>query len=751
MVIHRKIRRTMMESKSQYFGSVALIILSCLAFTMFSLLSFNLDHIITTFGENYVQEDANFTTDHELDINALETNQKLLLEEGRTFDYPYSEDITLRIFSENTKVNIPALINGEHLSSGKMLIDPSFAKANGMKLGDKVKLYDKELEISGFMSIPSYIYPVKNESDLMTDPSHFGVAVITKADLQAINSGHLFYQVKFLSGSVASDKQSIEELTMRLKEAIVKDGNNILSWMNASMNPRISFVTAKQSGISKVSTALPIAILLLTCILAGIVMWRTVKRESAIIGTLYALGYRKREIQNHYLRYPIIIAVIGGVLGTILGGITLRPMLNFMVTYFNMPVDTVDYQVRYMIISILLPIVFLTMSGVLVLWKALGLTPLQLIRGGADNNKVGILERHIKLDRLRFATKFKIREQLRSMARSSFLLLGVMMATMLLLMGFAAKNSLDSVMQKGFNEAFQYEYSYVLNTLRQDAPTKGEPFMELPFTLSSDDQVSITMYGVSPDSNYVTFTDHAGNPIDLNQVVITKALAEKLGVGVGDQIDLTSKLNAKEYSITVDSIAWSYVGSYIYLPSDRFNEMLGFPKGSYMGLWSDEKLEVPQDQLLAVVTKSEIQSAFTTMMAPIQSIIGLMAFLSFLIGLLVIYVVTSMMIEENKENISLMKVLGYRKKEVYSLILNSSSFSVVLGYLLGIPLLLASLNELFRSLTKEMSISLPITLSYGYIMAGFIVIYLTYTVSKSLSKKKINRISMNEILKSRLE
>jgi putative ABC transport system permease protein len=376
---------------------------------------------------------------------------------------------------------------------------------------------------------------------------------------------------------------------------------------------------------------------------------------------------------------------------------------------------------------------------------------LQLIRGGADNNKVGSLERHIKLDRFRFATKFKIREQLRSMARSSFLLLGVMMATMLLLMGFAAKNSLDSVMQKGFNEAFQYEYSYVLNTLKQDAPSKGEPFLELPFTLSADDQVSITIYGVSPNSKYVTFTDHAGKSINLNQVVITKALAEKLGAGVGDRIELTSKLNAKRYSVTVDSIAWSYVGSYIYLPADRFNEMLGFPKGSYMGLWSDEKLELPQDQLLAVVTKNEIKSAFTAMMAPIQSMVGIMAFLSFLIGLLVIYVVTSMMIEENKENISLMKVLGYRKKEVYSLVLNSSSFSVVLGYLLGIPLLLASLNELFRSLTKEMSISLPITLSYGYIMAGFLVIYLTYAVSKALSKKKINRISMNEILKSRLE
>lgn len=110
-----------------------------------------------------------------------------------------------------------------------------------------------------------------------------------------------------------------------------------------------------------------------------------------------------------------------------------------------------------------------------------------------------------------------------------------------------------------------------------------------------------------------------------------------------------------------------------------------------------------------------------------------------------------MMIEENKENISLMKILGFRKREVYSLILNSSSFSVILGYLLGIPLLLTSLNEMFQSLTKEMSISLPITISYGYLLAGFLIIYLTYEVSKALSKKKINRISMNEILKSRLE
>ncbi|MDF2944867.1 MAG: permease [Herbinix sp.] len=746
MVINRKIKRTMMESKSQYLGSVALIVLSCLLFTMFNLLVLNLDNIISTFGQNYVQEDANFITDKELsNIANLEAEYNMKLEEGRNFDYSYAPDVTIRVFSENTKVNIPAIIKGSKLSDNEILIDPSFAGEHQLNIGDQVKLQDKEFVIAGFMSIPNYIYPVKNDSDLMTDPTHFGVAVINNEDFSNIATGNRFYQIRF------QDRDDIVTKITQFKDAMANSDIKILSWMNATVNPRISFVTAKQNGISKISTALPVAILLLTCILTGIVMWRTVKRESAIIGTLYALGYRKKEIQNHYLRYPFIIAVIGGITGTFFGVLTLSPMLGFMVTYFNMPVDTIDYQESYMIISILLPVVFLLSAGFLVVRKALKYTPLQLMRGGNDDNKVGYVERHLKLDKFKFPTKFKIREQLRSVARSSFLLLGVIMATMLLLMGFAAKSSLDSVMEKGFNEAFQYEYSYVFNSIMQSAPTKGEPFSELLSTLSSDDQVNITIYGVSPESHFVTFKDKVGASIPMNKVVITRALADKLKVNPKDTIHVVSKFDAKEYSIAVDAIAESYVGSYIYLPEDTFNEMFGLPTGSYMGLWSDEKLDIPADQLLTVVTKNEIKGAFSAMMTPIQSMIGVMAFMAFVIGLIVIYVVTSMMIEENKENISLMKILGYRKREVYSLILNSSSFSVILGYLLGIPLLLASLNELFRSLTQEMSISLPITISYTYILAGFIIIYITYEASKAMSKKKINRISMNEILKSRLE
>ena len=747
MVINKKIKRTMLESKSQYFGSLALIVISCLLFTMFNLLSDNLGNITSSFGKNYVQEDANFIVNKKIsNITEIEAKFNMKIEEGSTFDYSLSKDKVIRLFSENTKVNLPAMIKGKTLSGDNILIDPAYAKANKLKIGDSFKVYDKNFTISGFMSLPSYIYPLKAAVDILTDPNNFGIAVITKADLSALKRGNSFYSIRF-----NGDRSNIESKAAQFKDYLKGEDISIQSWTSASANSRITFVTTKLNGINQVSSSMPVAILLLTCILTGIVMWRMIKREAVIIGTLYAFGYKKKQIQNHYLRYPLIIALIGGIIGTILGALALKPMINVMVAYFNMPVGIVHFNIKYLVISILLPVIFLSAAGYLVVNRALKSSPLEIMRGGKENNKVGFIEKNLKLDKLKFSTKFKIREQLRSIPRSVFLLLGVVLATVLLLFGFAAKSSLDSLMKEGFEQAFKYNYSYVFNSIQQGSPVGGEAFSETTFTLKSDNKINIVAYGVSPSSEYVTFKDKAGKNLSTDKIIITSSLADKLKVSKGDTVKVINTLDSKSYNITIDSIAKSYVGNYIYIPMPKFNNMMNYPIDSYMGLWSMSKLNIPENKLLATVTKDDIKNAFNSMTAPIQTMVGTMAFISFLIGLIVIYVVTSMIIDENKENISLMKVLGYRKKEVYSMILNSSAFLVILGYILGVPILIALLGNMFKSLTMEMSIALPITISYSYLIIGFVIIYVTYEVSKALSKKKVNKISMTEVLKSRLE
>lgn len=747
MVINKKIMRTMMESRSQYLGSLILIIISCLTYTMFNQLTSNMTNITSSFEKKYVQEDASFVSDKKLDnITELESRFNVIIEEAASFDYSISKDKTLRVFEENSKVNIPAIIEGNKLGNSGILIDPAYAKANNVKVGDRLDINNTTFIVNGFMSLPNYIYPLKSQSDLLNDPNSFGIAVITKSDFNSMKKGNIFYSIKYIG-----DKKGTENKLAEFKSYLKNNNIVILSWTNISENLRVSYVTAKIDSINKVSATIPVCILLLTCILAGIVMRRMLKREAKIIGTLYALGYKKKEIMKHYLMYSISIAILGGVIGTVLGSLTLKPMLKFMISYFNMPMDSVAFNLKYIGISILLPIVFLVISSYFVVNRALKFSPVDLMRGGREKNKVGFIEKRLKLDKFKFNTKFKIREQLRSIPRSIFLLLGVTMATMLLLFGFAAKNSMDFMMKDTYESTYKYQYQYIFNTLQKGVPTSGEAFSMLPFSLKSDNKKSFSVCGINSDSQYIMLKDSSGKRLTADKVIITRPLADKLMLKPQDTITVVNKLDSKEYNIKIDSIAETYVGENIYMPLSSFNEMLNYPVDSYIGLWSAGKIDIPENKLLSTSTIDDFKKSFDSVTQPLQYAVGTMSFFSFIIGLIVIYVVTSLVIEENKESISLMKIMGYRKKEVYSLILNSSAITVVIGYILGVPLILASLTAMFASATKDMNFSFPVRIDYIYVLIGFVIIYLTYEISKILSRRKVNRISMSDALKAGLE
>ncbi len=746
MVINKKVLRTILDNKAQYIGSLVLIIISCLLFTMLNQLAINMNASSEDFRESYVQEDASFISDRRLEnLEALEANFNILIEHNKVVDYSISEEVIIRVFSEGTKVNKPAVIKGEAVGENGVMLDPAFAEANKLEIGDSITLLGRSFTISGYASMPNYIYPIKEETDLLNNPNAFGIAIISKAAFDEVKQGSSFYSIRF------NDSEMLEQRMAQFKDYLKSQNVSILKWTNTSENPRVTLVSTKIEGMNQASSAMPVVILLLSCVLTGIVIRKMLKRESVVIGTMYALGYRKLEIIKHYMRYPMLIALSGGIVGTILGAFTMNPMLKLMLKYFNLPLDKISYSLQYVVISVFLPIVFLGVSCYFVIWKALKSSPVELMKGGKDKGKVGFLEKGLKLNKLKFATKFKVREQLRSVPRSAFLLFGVILSTVLLLYGFAAKSSIDYMIKDSYGEVFKYQYEYVFNGLQLEAPQSGERFSVSPFELKEDAKTSFAVYGVQPDSKLIYFKDKNGNNLSTDSIIITKPLADRLELKPNDSISVTNKLDSRQYSIKVAAIAETYSSESIFMPLRQYNELLGYPSDSYLGLWSVEKLDMPADMLLRSATADDFKKAFDAAIEPMQKVIGIIAFMSFLVGLLIIYVVTSLIIEENKITVSLMKVFGYRKKEVYSLILNSSSFIVILGYALGIPALLALLKVLFASLAESTSINLPVTINYIYLVMGFFVIIFAFELSKHLSKKKLNKISMNEALKASME
>lgn len=67
-----------------------------------------------------------------------------------------------------------------------------------------------------------------------------------------------------------------------------------------------------------------------------------------------------------------------------------------------------------------------------------------------------------------------------------------------------------------------------------------------------------------------------------------------------------------------------------------------------------------------------------------------------------------------------------------SLLLNSHLIVVVLGYLLGVGLLLASVTGFYKSFSTSMQMTIPARLNPLFMLLGFVVIMLTVPMSEAL-------------------
>ncbi|MBU5262771.1 ABC transporter permease [Bacillus atrophaeus] len=744
MKLNRKILRTMMENKSRYIGSVVLIIISCALYTAFNMTVPNLQSGLDEYKRNSALEDANFTTQEPItNVESLEKEYNLILEERYSWDYEYSDGVTLRILSENEKLNRYSVIEGEPLNGDhELVLDQHFAESHNLSVGDKVTISEETFTISGLVAMPDYIYPLKTEEDMAPNSNSFGVAIISKEELKEMGQSYPYYNVKFNQDNMDAFKEKLSKI------------NSVGQWISQSDNPRITFINGKINAFSGIGKVVPIIILVLTCMLIAAVLSRLLKGEYVQIGTLFGLGYTKGEILKHYLMYSIIVSLVGSIIGTFVGQYLAKPLMMSFTFQYNLPnLDIESFILKHVIISLLLPLFFLVPVTFFVVRKALWLTPQELMRGKQVKTKISWFERSLKLNRFSFEAKFRIRDMVRSIPRVIMMILGITFASMLLLMGFTTKDSIDHLFNHSLKETFNYEHYYIFKDMQFSEPVQGEKLSISPFEVAEEnaDPYSFSIYGIEEDAKLINLTDDSNNPLEKDQVIVTKSLANNLGLAVGDTIEVENKLNAKESTLKIDAIADTYAGEYIFLPLDEFNQMNDYPDGSYNSIMSERKLQLEKDSLLMSQTKDEVMAAFEEAKKPVKYMVGGVSVVAFILGLIIIFMITSMMIEENKTNISLLKVLGYPKRKIYSLVLSSNVILVVIGFIIAVPLILLSVDVMFQSIAKDLKMTLPAHLNKINIFIGFVIIYLTYTISNLLARKRIMSISMAEVLKNRVE
>ncbi|WP_367568732.1 FtsX-like permease family protein [Lacrimispora sp.] len=745
MALNKRIWRTLSEHKGRYIGIFILIFLGSFTFIAAKGFGDNYERLVSDFAQNNWQEDISFSIDRPLeDIAALERESNAAIESYRYYDLPLTGSGELRLLTPQQKVNIPAVTSGKGLqNAGDILIDPFFAANHGLEIGDKVDDAEKIFEIAGTMALPHYVYPLKYINDILP-PSGFGIGLVSQKDMDAFPEAVTVYAARF------ADRDNIDGQIISLRNALNRQGVQVSDWIDAENNKRIRMPWATITGAKTMAVPLPVAMFFLCCLIVGVIIWRTVKADSVIIGTLYAQGYRRRELVRHYLAIPLLLAAAGGMTGVFLGLVTIDPAVSYMAnSYYIIPYQKLVISVSDVLAGILLPMAFLGLAALLVTRRELGKTAGELMKGGRGKAKVNFLESRLGLERFTFHTRFQLREQLRSIPQLLFLLFGVTAASMMMLFGFTINHSMNAVFQSGTDGMYNYAWEYSFKeTRRGEVPDGAAPFNALRCYPQGKENAEFYLTGIEPDAGGIILRGADGKILPKNQVNITRPMADRLKLRVGSLVTFVSKLDGQIYELAVDGIIETYAGQFIYLPLDAFNSLTGQPEGSYTGVFSTEVLPYEEWELSGVKDLQNLNNAMDYLAAPIILAAVFMTVIAGLMGAIIIFLVTSLMIEENRGTISLLKVFGYREKEIGSLILDGSTWVVVAGFALGVPLMLAAAGAMYAYLGEMINMVLPIILSPVYVLISFVLIIAVYLLTRRFSGRKLLNISMSEALKA---
>ena len=768
MTLARRIPRQIIQHKGRFLSLIFLIALGSLTLTMLNLVVDNLQGNFDWLSDEGRVDDIRVWTIAE--PGNLDSLGQLLhadIEGRTTVDAKWQQDITLRVFEENQQVDRPVILEGHRLQRDQeILLNPAFASEHDLAIGEQIELAGRIFWISGYFSLPDYIYPTEFESDLLADPKYFGIAVVTTPAIERLAADapvedwtvDRSYGIRFHPGFAkidpASESQNASQAIYQDLKDRFKDRYGLIRWQERKDNARINMVKGEIAGQKAMSQSLPVAIFLINTILLASILWRMIRLEFQLIGTLRALGLSRLEVLRHYLALPFVLALVGSVLGTVGGMLAARPLLVYYTVFFNLPLTQVYYDPKLVLAGTLIPIVLLLLTASYVVLRAVRLPPNTLIRGYRRRPKAMFIEQLFHFHNLRFPTKFRARQMVRSGGKLFGALIGVSFAAMMMLTGFLVQDSYDIFLGEGLTNTFSYDKNYIFKTPQNSDKYGGEPYQMLAAreTGSGD---ALLVQGLVENSQMLILFDATGARLTLppksKTCVITRVLADKSDLAVGDTLSFINDIDEEIHYLRVSGIAEIYTLNTVYLPLAEFNRRFERPEDSFIGLYSDRALDIDSEDLAQTEDMSDMitaLSSYTDLMRISLLSIGLF---SSLMALLILYILFSLLIDENSRSIALLKILGYEAREIRTLMLRIFDAPFLLGFLAGIPLLFEFYGGMMEQSFQEINMTMPLHLSLANILSGFAILYLTYLLTRNLSGRKILRIAMTDVLKSMQE
>lgn len=758
--------RELKNNLGKYLGIFLLMSVTIALTSGFLLAAHSIGVIIDDMPEKYSIEDARFTTtafeatDEQLDAAADAASDAGTggtdIVRNWSFDADFNHaqgddgrDRTLRVYQHRTQVDLAAYAEGRvPEAADEVAIDRVFATNNGITISEEVELFGQRFTVCGIMTTSDNQALFQNNSDFTVNTLTFGVAEVSESGFAALEAtGHqpaYTYSVRFADRDLTVAQRTDAEKDMM--RALSTAGATVDDLTDSSANQGIGYAADDVSGDSTMWSVLLYMIIVIMAFVFVVLTSGTIEEESAIIGTLLAGGYRRRELVTHYLALPAAVGIAAAVVGNVAGYTLMsEPMRNLYYGSYSLPPYYATWSWGVFAQTTVLPVATLVGITLLGLLRKMGHTPLEFLRH--ETSKGGVKRGFALPERLSFIARFRMRVFLRNLGNFATLFVGIGFASMLLLFSLAILPTMTHYAENLHNNVVA-EHMYTLKAPLEVDNAQAEKYAVYSLEYDRGEgsgTESITVYGVPEDSRY--WDDLA---VGDGHVVFGNGLIDKFRFADGQTVNLYDKYEDETREVTYegDGCAWGTKSDMaVYMSLDDFNRFFGNDAGYFNGYASDQALDLDARYLTSDLTPESMDAIGEQFVGMMDDMIGMLVGLSVFIFLVFMYLLTRSVIDRSARAISYMKVFGYRDSEISRLYVRSITLTVAVSLVVCQPLIIGGLTLLFRAMLLAYNGNIEIYVPMAAIAEVIAIGFATYLAVALLHIRRIKRVPLALALK----
>ncbi len=546
-------------------------------------------------------------------------------------------------------------------------------------------------------------------------------------------------------------------------------------------NTNVGYVCFESDSniVEDVAGVFPIFFFMVAALVCMTTMNRMVEEQRTQIGVLKGLGYSEFTIMGKYLFYSGSAALIGCLIGFF--ALTyIFPVVIWFCYGIMYDVKPVSYYFDWRMLVIALVVSLLCSVGTT--WYCCR-NELQEVAAQLMRPKTPEAGKRIFLEkvnfiwrRLKFLQKVSIRNVFRYKKRFFMMIIGISGCTSLIVAGLGLNDSVKGIVSQQFSEILKYDMSVTFS--EEITPEILEEFDEITkgriaeYSIVMENSLDLQVGDVTKSMNLVVFKEPAEASAYVNlhtkrnesipfpatgQVVMTQKIAETYGLSEGSSVTLLDESQDELHAI-ISGINENFVMNYVFMHGDTYEQGLDKPveyKTIYLNVPDDGSVDqhllsadiMKMYDVAAVTVNLDTMERLNVMLGSLDYIVGLIILCAAALAFIVLYNLTNINITERVREIATIKVLGFYKKETSQYVFRENMILTALGSLAGL-LIGKFLHAFVMDCIKVDMVTFDVKIKGISYLYAVILTYLFATCVNLMMRKKIEKISMTESLKS---